>query len=187
MSTISHDNLESAIFAGGCFWCVEADFKKRPEIKDVESGYIGGETENPSYETAGSNGHREAVRVWYAPQETDYRDLVAYFFATHDPTDPGGSFHDRGHTYTSAVFYKDDRQKKVAEQAKTALNNSDVFADPVVTKIIPADTFWLAEDYHQNYAEKNENHYDRYRKASGRKEFIAEHKDAVFSVIVDSS
>jgi len=96
MNNIAHDNLTSAIFAGGCFWCVEADFKKRPDIKDIESGYTGGETDGPSYETAAENGHREAVRVWYDPEETDYQDLVAYFFATHDPTDPGGSFADRG-------------------------------------------------------------------------------------------
>ena len=185
MNSINHEKLKSAIFSAGCFWCVEADFKKRPDIKDIESGYTGGETNDPSYETAAENGHREAVRVWYDPKKTDYRDLVAYFFATHDPTDPEGSFPDRGHTYTSAIYCQNDHQKEVAQEAKEDLEKADVFADPVVTEILPADTFWRAEDYHQNYAKKNQTHYNRYRNASGREEFINEHKEDVFAAIID--
>jgi methionine-S-sulfoxide reductase len=185
MNSINHEKLKSAIFSGGCFWCVETDFKRRSDIKDIESGYIGGKTDNPSYETAAKNGHREAVRVWYDPEETDYHDLVAYFFATHDPTDSGGSFADRGHTYTSAIYYQNDHQKAVAHKAKAALEKADVFADPVVTEILPADTFWRAEDYHQDYAQKNETRYQRYRNASGREGFVNEHKEDVFKAITE--
>jgi peptide methionine sulfoxide reductase msrA/msrB len=183
MMSISHDQLQSAIFAGGCFWCVEADFKKRPNIKDIESGYTGGSTDNPSYETAAENGHREAVRVWYDPEETNYKQLVAHFFGTHDPTDPGGSFADRGYTYTSAIYYENDSQKRIAEQAIKTLEEADVFADEIVTEVLPAETFWPAEEYHQEYAEKNPNHYKRYKKASGRAEFIDAHKQAVYDAL----
>jgi methionine-S-sulfoxide reductase len=185
MSQISHDDLTSAIFAGGCFWCVEADFKKRPAVKDIESGYIGGESKNPSYETAAKEGHREAVRIWYDPEETSYKQLVAHFFGTHDPTDPGGSFADRGHTYTSAIYYQEDFQKQVAQQAIKTLEQAGVFADEIVTEVLPAEEFWPAEKYHQEYAEKNPNHYNRYRKASGREKFIESHKEEVYRALLD--
>lgn len=103
MNKISHKGLQQAVFAGGCFWCVEHDFEVRPGLKDIESGYTGGETDNPEYRTAGQEGHREAVRVWWDPNENSFSDLVIYFFTIHDPTDSGGSFVDRGHTYTSAI------------------------------------------------------------------------------------
>lgn len=183
MSSTAHDNLESAIFAGGCFWCVEADFKKRPAVQDIQSGYTGGDTDDPSYETAAQEGHREAVRVWYDPEETSYKQLVAHFFGTHDPTDPDGSFADRGHTYTSAIYYQADFQKQVAKQAIKTLEQADVFDDKIVTEILPAETFWPAEEYHQEYAEKNPNHYNRYKKASGRAEFIDKHKQAVYDAL----
>lgn len=183
MNEISHDNLQSAIFAGGCFWCVEADFNKRPNIKDIESGYIGGDTADPSYETAAENGHREAVRVWYDPETADYKELVAHFFATHDPTDPGGSFQDRGHTYTSGIYYQNEDQKAVAKQAIETLNETDVYTDGIATEVEPAEDFWTAEAYHQEYAQKNPNHYKRYRKASGREEFVKSHKQAVYDAL----
>lgn len=186
MNGISHDNLASAIFAGGCFWCVEADFDKRPDIKDVESGYMGGRSKDPSYETAAEEGHREVVRVWYDPNETSYKQLVAHFFGTHDPTDPGGSFQDRGHTYTSAVYYQNEHQKEVVRQAIETLDKAEVFESEIITEVLPAEQFWTAEDYHQRYAEKNPNHYKRYRKASGREEFIQNHKEAVYEAILDN-
>lgn len=186
MSQISHDGLTSAIFAGGCFWCVEADFKKRPAVKDIESGYTGGESKSPSYETAAKEGHREAVRVWYDPEDTSYKQLVAHFFATHDPTDSGGSFADRGHTYTSAIYYQSESQRQIAEQAIKALQQADVFADEIVTEVLPAEEFWSAEKYHQEYAEKNPNHYSQYRKASGREKFVESHKKDVYQVLLDN-
>lgn len=183
MNEISHRNLESAIFAGGCFWCVEHDFDKRPNVKDIESGYTGGDTKDPSYEKAAKAGHREAVRIWYDPDETNYKQLVAHFFATHDPTDPGGSFQDRGHTYTSAIYCHDDAQKEVANQAIQTLEEAEVYNKEIVTEILPAETFWKAEDYHQQYAEKNPKAYKRYRKASGRADFIDEHKQDVYDAL----
>lgn len=186
MSQISHEELESAIFAGGCFWCVEADFDKRPDIKDIESGYTGGKTDNPSYETAAKEGHREAVRVWYDPGKTDYKELVAHFFATHDPTDQGGSFQDRGHTYTSAIYYQNEKQKEIAGQVIEALEKADVYENEITTKVLPAEKFWPAEDYHQAYADKNPKAYKRYRQASGREEFIQNHKEAVYEAILDN-
>lgn len=186
MNEISHEELESAIFAGGCFWCVEADFDKRPDIKDIESGYTGGSTDNPSYETAADAGHREAVRVWYDPDETGYRELVAHFFATHDPTDPGGSFQDRGYTYTSAIYYQNEHQKQVAQQAMQTLAEADVYNEEIATELQPAEQFWPAEDYHQDYADKNPKAYQRFRQASGREEFIQNHKAAVYEAILDN-
>lgn len=180
---ISHTGLESAVFAGGCFWCVEADFKKRPRVMDIESGYIGGSTKGPSYETAGANGHREAVRVWYDPKETSYRELLAYFFATHDPTDAGGSFYDRGHTYTSAVYYQNPDEAETAATVIEELEAAGVYDSDIVTEVLPADTFWVAEEEHQDYAMKNPERYEQYRQESGREEFIAEHKEAVYEAL----
>lgn len=183
MNDISHEDLESVIFAGGCFWCVEVDFKKRPAIADIESGYIGGDTADPDYDTAGQEGHREAVRVWYDPAETNYRQLLAYFFTIHDPTDAGGSFHDRGHTYTSAIYYENDRQKAEAEEVVATLNETNVFEKDITTDICSAETFWPAEVYHQNYAKKNPAHYSRYRSASGRDDFKRSHKESVYNAL----
>lgn len=183
MTNIQHENLQSGIFAGGCFWCVEADFKKRPSIKDIESGYIGGKTDDPSYETAAKHGHREAVRVWFDPEETNYRELVAYFFTIHDPTDAGGSFADRGHTYTSAIYYQNEDQKQIAEDVIEALDQAGVFDERVVTEVVPADRFWLAEEYHQEYAKKSADHYKVYRKASGRDDFIKKYKNDVYEAL----
>lgn len=183
MDTISHKNLRSAIFAGGCFWCVEADFKKRPDIKDIESGYTGGISSDPSYETASGDGHREAVRVWYDPKETSYRELLALFFATHDPTDSGGSFYDRGHTYTSAIYCHTEDQQEEAATAIQELEEANVYDESIVTEILPAEEFWMAEDEHQDYAIKNPEHYKRYREESGREKFIADHKEAVYTAL----
>jgi len=183
MNEISHQNLESAIFAGGCFWCVESDFQKRPDVKDIESGYMGGETDDPSYETAASNGHREVVRVWYDPKEVTYSELLAHFFATHDPTDAGGSFYDRGHTYTSAIYTQNQQQEEQASSAIEKLREADVYSDDIDTEVLSAKEFWAAEEYHQDYADKNPEHYKQYRSGSGREEFITEHQDAVYEAL----
>jgi peptide methionine sulfoxide reductase msrA/msrB len=163
-----------AYFAGGCFWCVESDYEKLPEVKDVVSGYMGGTIDNPSYNqvSSGNTGHREAVKVVYDPSKTTYRDLVLHLLKHTDPTDAGGSFYDRGEQYASAVYYQNDEEKLIAENVIKEVNESNVFDKPIVTSIEPAGTFWLAEKYHQDYYKKNSLRYNYYRKGSGRDAFI---------------
>lgn len=180
--SISHKNLNSAVFAGGCFWCVEHDFSKRPDTKDIESGYTGGESEEPTYED--HTGHREVVRVWFDPDETSYKELVAFFFTTHNPTDEGGSFGDRGHSYTSAIYYQNDQEREVAQELIEQLNDSGIFDESVATAVEPLDAFWTAEEYHQEYAKKNPTRYKWYRKASGREKFVNEHRDEIYAVLM---
>jgi len=169
-------NLDQATFAGGCFWCIEAPFDKLPGVVSAISGYTGGPEENPTYGqvSSGSTGHLEAVQVTYDPQKVTYRELLDLFWRQFDPTDAGGSFYDRGHHYTSAVFYHNEEQKKLAEASKIALDKSGRFAKPIVTPIHPQMKFYPAEDYHQDYHKKNPSHYNRYRTGSGRDKFIQE-------------
>jgi peptide methionine sulfoxide reductase msrA/msrB len=163
-----------AYFAGGCFWCVESDYEKLPEVKDVVSGYMGGTVENPSYNqvSSGGTGHREAIKVIYDPSKTTYRELVLHLLKHIDPTDAGGSFYDRGHQYTSAIYYQSDEEKAIAESVIKEVDESKVFDKPVVTSLEPAGTFWLAEKYHQDYYKKSPVRYKYYRKGSGRDAFI---------------
>ncbi len=166
--------LRKATFAGGCFWCSEADFEKLPGVVEVISGYTGGRVPNPSYEevSAGRTGHVEAVQVLYDPQKVTYRDLLEVFWRHIDPTDAGGQFADRGSQYRTAVFYHDEEQKRLAEESKKALAASGRFRRPIVTEILPAKEFYPAEDYHQDYYRKNPLHYGMYREGSGRNAFI---------------
>lgn len=168
--------LEKATFAGGCFWCVESDFQKIPGLVRVVSGYAGGQEENPDYRDVaeGRTGHREAVQVIYDPDRTSYDLLLDIFFRHMDPTDPGGQFADRGFHYTSAVFYHDAIQKKLAEDRLKALAASGRFDKPLVTKILPFTTFYPAEEDHQDYALKHPFRYNAYRQGSGRETFIIE-------------
>lgn len=163
-----------AYFAAGCFWCVEADFEKVEGVAEVVSGYMGGTTENPTYEQVSSNttGHREAVEVQYDPDVVSYQQLLDAFWRMHDPTDAGGSFVDRGESYTSAIFYVDADQQRLAEGAKTALTESGKFEETIATVIAAADTFYPAEEYHQNYYTENPLRYRVYRAGSGRDSFI---------------
>ncbi len=164
----------TAIFAGGCFWCVEADFEKLPGVVDVISGYTGGHTKNPGYEevSAGTTGHVEAVEVRYDPQIVSYDRLVEYFWRHVDPTDAGGQFVDRGGQYLSIIFYQGDEERRIAMQSKAALEASGVFSRPIVTETLPASTFYPAEEYHQDYYKKNPIRYRFYRFASGRDQFL---------------
>lgn len=166
--------LEKATFAGGCFWCIEAPFDKLDGVESAVSGYTGGEIVNPTYKqvSSGQTRHIEAVEVTYDPEKVSYQELLDYFWRQFDPTDAGGSFYDRGHQYTSAIFYHDDTQKALAEKSKIALDASGVFDKPVVTPIRPASKFYPAEEYHQDYYKKNPAHYQRYRTGSGRDKFI---------------
>ena len=169
-------NLQSAVFAGGCFWCTEADFEKLPGVEGVVSGYAGGKEENPTYKevSAGQTGHLEAIEVFYDPSKISYEELLDYFWRHINPTDPGGQFVDRGSQYRSAVFYKDEEQKQAAEKSKKTLERSGKFEKPIVTKIRKLDKFYEAEDYHQNYYKKQPAHYKVYRRGSGRDQFLTE-------------
>ncbi len=163
-----------ATFAGGCFWCIEAPFDKTPGVYAAVSGYTGGRSEFPTYKqvSAGLTDHIESVRVLYDPEQITYGELLHIFWRQFDPTDSGGSFYDRGHQYTSAIFYHDEEQRSQAEASKAALEESGRFSKPIVTPLRPVQTFYPAEDYHQDYHEKNPDHYQRYRTGSGRDRFI---------------
>ena len=157
-----------AVFAGGCFWCTEADFDKIPGVVATTSGYTGGKLRNPTYEqvSAGGTGHIEAVRVTYDPARVSYATLAARFIRTVDPLDSGGSFCDRGFGYRSAFFVATPAQRQVAETIKKRAQAS--LKKPVATLILPAATFYPAETYHQDYYKKNPVRYRFYRLNCGR-------------------
>ena len=162
--------LAEAIFAGGCFWCVESDFDKVTGVVDTISGYTGGTVENPTYKqvTYKDTGHYEAVKVVYDSNVVSYSELVEYYWRHVDPTDAGGQFCDRGDSYRTAIFAKPGEERVIAEASKAAIEESGILADPVVTPILNADTFWRAEEYHQDYYEKNPLRYNYYRRSCGR-------------------
>ncbi|MBB5518651.1 peptide-methionine (S)-S-oxide reductase MsrA [Amphiplicatus metriothermophilus] len=158
------DATRAAVFAGGCFWCVEADFEKLPGVIEAVSGYAGGERPNPTYRN--HEGHVEAVEVRYDPGSVSYRALVDYFFRHIDPLDDGGQFCDRGHSYTTAIFVANAQERAAAEAAKNEA--AEILGAPVVTPIRDRTRFWRAEDYHQDYYKKNPRRYRYYRAACGR-------------------
>jgi peptide methionine sulfoxide reductase msrA/msrB len=166
-------HLQTATFAGGCFWCTEADFAKQGGMVDVISGYTGGQKPNPTYEEvcSGRTGHYEAVQIRFDPQKITYNQLLDLYWRGIDPTDAGGQFADRGTQYRPAIFYHDAEQKRLAEASKAALNNSGRFAKPVAVAILPAQTFYPAEDYHQKYFKTCPLRYQAYRSNSGRDQF----------------
>jgi peptide methionine sulfoxide reductase msrA/msrB len=172
--TMNQDNTSTATFAGGCFWCVESDLKKLPGVLEVVSGYTGGHLPDPDYQavSSGRTGHLEAVRVTFDPARISYQELLDGFWRTIDPTDAGGQFADRGPQYAPAIFYHDAEQKRLAEASKQALEASGAFDRPIATQIRPAEAFYPAEEYHQDYAEKNPGHYKSYRVGSGRQCFL---------------
>ncbi|WP_156970459.1 peptide-methionine (S)-S-oxide reductase MsrA [Hoeflea phototrophica] len=165
-ATAAEANTGVAIFAGGCFWCVESDFDHIEGVKETVSGYIGGKNDNPTYETHTRNGDREAVRITYDPSMVSYDALLKTFFRTVDPTDDGGQFCDRGFSYSTAVYTLNDAQGALAEAAKA--DAAMVLAQPVATEVLPAPTFWPAEEYHQNFHAKNPIRYRYYRNGCGR-------------------
>jgi peptide methionine sulfoxide reductase msrA/msrB len=169
-----HNKFEIATFAGGCFWCTEADFEKVEGVVKVTSGYTGGHKENPTYEevSAGGTGHVEAVQVVFDPEKVSYKELLGYFWRHVDPTDPGGQFVDRGSQYRSAIFYHNEEQRRLAEKSKDELNKSQRFEKPIVTEIVKFTKFYRAEDYHQDYYKKHSIRYKYYRYASGRDQFL---------------
>jgi peptide methionine sulfoxide reductase msrA/msrB len=173
----AQDNLSTAYFAGGCFWCIEAKFEKIPGVQEAISGYSGGHVQNPSYEQvcSGSTGHREAVQVIYHPGQVSYQQLLQAFWQMFDPTDAGGSFADRGPQYTSAIFYQSPEEKQIAEASKQELQSSGRFRSPVATSIEPFRNFFPAEEKHQNYYRKKPGQYNSYSSLSGREKFITKH------------
>jgi peptide methionine sulfoxide reductase msrA/msrB len=168
-------STEKATFAGGCFWCMETPFEKLNGVKEVISGYSGGDEVNPTYKqvSAGTTGHRESIQVIYDPKVISYDQLLDVFRHQIDPTDPNGQFVDKGKQYTSAIFYHNQNQKALADRSKTNIQKSGVFGDKkIVTSILPFKSFYPAEDYHQDYYKTHELKYKFYRYASGRDQFL---------------
>jgi peptide methionine sulfoxide reductase msrA/msrB len=167
-------NNRKATFAGGCFWCLESDFKKIDGVVEAVSGYIGGNTENPTYHEValGGTGHAEAVQVHYDPQIISYPELLDIFWRHVDPTDAGGQFVDRGSQYRPAIFYHDEEQKRLAQASKQALAQAGIFDKPIAAEIVEFTKFYPAEDYHQDYYKKNAVRYNLYRQHSGRDQFL---------------
>lgn len=165
---------EVATFAGGCFWCSEADFEKIDGVAEVISGYTGGHTKDPTYKEvcSGTTGHVEAIQVWYDPSVVSFRDLLNVFWTHIDPTDGGGQFADRGPQYTSAIFYHDAVQKELAELSKETLKSSEIFDLAIVTEIREFEKFYEAEEYHQGYYRTCSRQYQMYRSGSGRDSFL---------------
>lgn len=156
---VLNPNTEVAIFAGGCFWCTEAVFLQLEGVKEVKPGYIGGNLENPTYEEicTGKTGHAEAVRIIFDPTKIKYEELLEVFFATHDPTTLNQQGADRGTQYRSEIFVTNEAQKQIAQRYVNQLNKDNVFGKKVVTVVSNAPTFYIAEDYHINYYNRNKN------------------------------
>lgn len=167
---------QTAYFAGGCFWCTETDFEKIDGVSEVISGFMGGKTANPAYAdvASGRTRHRETVKVIFDPTRVSYQNLLSAFWRMHDPWDGMGSFVDRGRQYSSAIYYVDTEQKRLAEGAVAALNASAKIDRPIATAIEPASAFYAAEAYHQDYYLKSPLKYKYYRYRSGRDQFIDE-------------
>ncbi|QQK75599.1 peptide-methionine (S)-S-oxide reductase MsrA [Salicibibacter cibarius] len=166
---------EKATFAGGCFWCMVQPFEEMPGIINVRSGYTGGHAAHPSYENVknGHTGHFEAVQITYDPQRFPYQQLLDLYWAQIDPTDDGGQFHDRGPQYRTAIFYHQEDQRCQAQTSKEAIEKSGKFKGaPIVTEILPATTFYEAEEWHQKFYKKQPEAYKEDRAASGRDAFI---------------
>ena len=176
ISSISLAEERSAVFAGGCFWCTESDFEKLDGVISATSGYIGGDLKNPTYKqvSSGGSGHTEAVEVVFEDKTISYAELVTYFWTTIDPTDGDGQFCDRGQQYRSEIFYRNQQQRKIAEESKRALAASGLLKQPIVTAITAAKTFYKAEDYHQDYYLKNPLRYNYYRWGCGRDKRLAD-------------
>ena len=163
-----------ATLAGGCFWCMEPPFEQLPGVLSVTSGYTGGTQVNPTYEEvcSGTTGHAESIQIVYDPSKVTYERLLDVFWRNIDPTTPNQQFADHGSQYRTAIFYHTEEQKRLALESKTQLEQSHNFNKPIVTEIVPASTFYPAEDYHQDYYKKNPLHYKLYRIGSGREGFL---------------
>ena len=161
--------LQTAVFSGGCFWCMEHDMKGIQGVVKVESGYTGGHVDHPTYEdvVTETTGHYESVRVTFDPKRADYGFILSRYWKLIDPTDGGGQFCDRGPSYRPAIFVADPEQRKVAEQSKVEAQKQ-LKRGNIIVPILPLKAFWPAEDYHRNFAETHKAHYDEYRAGCGR-------------------
>ena len=168
--------LEKATFAGGCFWCMEEALDKVDGVVSTTSGYTGGRAKNPTYEdvSAGGTGHAESVEILYDPTKVSYAKLLDVFWRNIDPTTPDRQFCDHGAQYRSAIFYHDATQKRLAEESRKMLEKSRPFKGPIVTEIAPASAFYSAEEYHQNFYEKNPIRYKLYKYNCGRAQRLQE-------------
>jgi peptide methionine sulfoxide reductase msrA/msrB len=166
----------TAMIAGGCFWCVEADLKKLTGVHEVVSGYAGGDTKSPTYENYAAGGHREVVLVTYDAQQVSFRQLIIYAVKHMDPTDGAGSFGDRGKGYAPALYYSTATEKQIIEKVIEEIDNTAVYKAPLAVEVLEQPQFWPAESYHQGYhTGASSLQYRMYRKASGRDAFINEH------------
>jgi peptide methionine sulfoxide reductase msrA/msrB len=174
--TDSNVELETATFAGGCFWCMEHPFEELDGVVEVVSGYTGGHKENPTYEEVcmGGTGHLEAVQITFDSTKISYSELLDIFWKQIDPTDPTGQFGDKGSQYHTAIFYHNEKQKKLAEESKKDLDNSGRYDKPIVTEIREAIKFYKAEEYHQDYYKKCPIRYNLYKTNSGRNKYLKE-------------
>ena len=167
---MDNEKTEKAVFAGGCFWCMEPPFDKLDGVISTTSGYSGGHTKNPSYKqvSSGQTGHTEAMQVVYNPGQISFEQLLAVFWRNVDPTRNDGQFCDGGNQYRPAIFYHDDAQKLAANASKASIIDSKTFAEMIKVEIVKATTFYAAEDYHQDYYRKNPVRYKYYRYSCGR-------------------
>jgi peptide-methionine (S)-S-oxide reductase len=174
--TRAEESLAVATFAGGCFWCMEKPFDKLDGVMSTIVGYTGGRKANPSYEqvSAGGTGHAEAVQITYDPTRISYQELLQVFWRNIDPTTPDRQFCDRGSQYRSAIFYVDESQRDTAQQSLEELERSKPFSEPIATEIVPAGSFYEAEEYHQDYYVKNPIRYKYYRHGCGRDKRLEE-------------
>lgn len=170
--TMQPETVQKAMLAGGCFWCMEKPFEQLDGVISVVSGYAGGTTTNPTYKNYESGGHIEVVEITFNPDKVTYQDLLDVYWKQIDPTDPDGQFVDRGYAYSTAIFFYDEEQRQLASASKVALADSGLFEKPIVTPIIPAVTFYPAEEYHQDYYKKSSIRYKFYRSRSGRDAFL---------------
>jgi peptide-methionine (S)-S-oxide reductase len=168
--------LEKATLAGGCFWCMEEAFEAVEGVISVTSGYTGGRNVNPAYEevSAGGTGHAEAIEVVYDPARVSYAKLLEIFWRNIDPTTPDQQFCDKGNQYRSAIFFQNETQKRLAEDSKEAVDRTKAFKGAIVTQIVPASTFYAAEEYHQNFYKKNPLRYKFYKYNCGRAQRLQE-------------
>jgi methionine-S-sulfoxide reductase len=166
--------LETATFAGGCFWCMQPPFDKTRGVVSTVVGYTGGKEKNPTYEqvSSGRTGHRESIQVTFDPAQVTYEQLVDVFWHNINPTQADGQFADIGAQYRTAIFYRSEEQKRIAEESKAKLGKTGKFSKPIAAEILPAGLFYPAEEYHQKYYQKNPEHYRSYAVGSGRYPFL---------------
>jgi methionine-S-sulfoxide reductase len=167
------EKTRTAVFAGGCFWCIQPAFEKAPGVIKTVVGYTGGEEPNPTYElvSAEKTKYRESIEITYDPAKISYDQLLDIYWRQINPTQADGQFFDIGPSYRAAIFYSNEEERKIAETSKAKLNASGRFEKPIVTEILPAMKFWPAEDYHQKYSQKNPADFEAFETGSGRKAF----------------